>query len=192
MCIRDSLYIPLGGSRGGTWNKIRNVFIIFIISGFWHGANWTFIIWGALNALFFLPIFITKKNRNNLDIVAKGKYLPSIKEFLLMLFTFGLTVFAWIFFRAENIEHAINYIFEIFSNTLFTYPKYDLDDSKKTIFILLFIFIIIEWFGREDQFAIQKLGLKWKYQLRYIMYYFIIYTIFYFEGGEQTFIYFQF
>jgi alginate O-acetyltransferase complex protein AlgI len=190
--FRDYLYIPLGGSRGGTWNKIRNVFIIFIISGFWHGANWTFIIWGALNALFFLPIFITKKNRNNLDIVAKGKYLPSIKEFLLMLFTFGLTVFAWIFFRAENIEHAINYIFEIFSNTLFTYPKYDLDDSKKTIFILLFIFIIIEWFGREDQFAIQKLGLKWKYQLRYIMYYFIIYTIFYFEGGEQTFIYFQF
>lgn len=117
--FRDYLYIPLGGSRGRTWNKIRNVFIIFLVSGFWHGANWTFIIWGALNALYFLPIFITNNNRNNLNIVAQGKYLPNLKEFLLMSLTFILTVFAWIFFRAENIGHAISYINNIFSPTLF-------------------------------------------------------------------------
>ena len=190
--FRDYLYIPLGGSRGGTWNKIRNVFIIFLVSGFWHGANWTFIIWGALNALFFLPIFITNNDRNNLDVVAKGKFLPTIKEFLLMLFTFGLTVFAWIFFRADNIVHAINYISEIFSNTLFTYPKYDQDDSKRSILILLFIFIIIEWYGREQQFAIANLGLKWIWPIRLAMYFAILFAIFWFGGQEQQFIYFQF
>ena len=190
--FRDYLYIPLGGSRGGTWNKIRNIFIIFLVSGFWHGANWTFIIWGALNALYFLPIFITNNNRNNIDTVAKGKYLPSVREFLLMSLTFGLTVFAWIFFRAENISHAFSYISEIFSNTLFTYPTYDKDDSKKTIFILLFIFIIIEWIGREKQFAIQQLGLKWVWPLRLTMYFIILIIIFWFGGSEQQFIYFQF
>lgn len=190
--FRDYLYIPLGGSRGGTWNKIRNVFIIFLVSGFWHGANWTFIVWGALNALYFLPVFITNNNRNNLNVVAKGKYLPSIKEFLLMLFTFGLTVFAWIFFRAENISHAINYISEIFSNTLFTYPAYHKDNSKKTIFILLFIFIIIEWFGREGEFALANLGKTWKRPYRHILYYSITFLIYWFGGKEQQFIYFQF
>ncbi|MGY8923939.1 MAG: MBOAT family O-acyltransferase, partial [Flavobacteriales bacterium] len=72
--FRDYLYIPLGGSRGNKWNQVRNVFIIFIVSGFWHGANWTFIVWGTLNALYFLPILLTKNNRKNLDTVAKGKY----------------------------------------------------------------------------------------------------------------------
>jgi len=190
--FRDYLYIPLGGSRGGTWNKIRNVFIIFLVSGFWHGANWTFIVWGALNALYFLPILLTNNNRNNLDVAAKGKFLPTIKEFLLMLFTFVLTVFAWIFFRADNIAHAINYVSEIFSNTLFTYPKYDQDDSKRSILILLFIFIIIEWYGREQQFAIENLGLKWIWPIRIAMYFAILFAIFWFGGQEQQFIYFQF
>ena len=108
--FRDYLYIPLGGSRGGTWMKVRNTFIIFIVSGFWHGANWTFIIWGALNAIYFLPLLLTKNNRNNLDIAAHGRNLPSIRELSLMLLTFSLTVFAWIFFRADNIGHAISYI----------------------------------------------------------------------------------
>ncbi len=97
--FRDYLYIPLGGSRGGTWMKVRNTFVIFIISGFWHGANWTFIVWGALNAIYFLPLLLTNNNRNNLETVAQGKLLPSIKELSLMLLTFGLTVFAWIFFQ---------------------------------------------------------------------------------------------
>ena len=116
--FRDYLYIPLGGSRGGKWMNIRNIFIIFIVSGFWHGANWTFIVWGGLNALYFLPLLIFNKNRQHLDIVAKGKNLPTFKEFFQILITFGLTVFAWIFFRAENIGHAFSYISEIFSTSL--------------------------------------------------------------------------
>lgn len=122
--FRDYLYIPLGGSRGGTWMKVRNTFIIFIVSGFWHGANWTFIVWGALNAIYFLPLLLTNNNRNNLETVAQGKLLPSIKELSFIFLTFGLTVFAWIFFRAENIGHAISYISEIFSSSLFTIPKF--------------------------------------------------------------------
>jgi len=64
--FRDYLYIPLGGSHGSTWKKVRNTFIIFIVSGFWHGANWTFIVWGALNAIYFLPLLLTNNNRNNI------------------------------------------------------------------------------------------------------------------------------
>ena len=94
--FRDYLYIPLGGSKGGTWRTVRNIFIIFIVSGFWHGANWTFIIWGALNALYFLPLLILTKNRNNLEIVAKGKHLPTVNEFFNISMTFCLTVLAWI------------------------------------------------------------------------------------------------
>ena len=190
--FRDYLYIPLGGSRGGVWNKVRNIFIIFIVSGFWHGANWTFIVWGALNAIYFLPIFLTNNNRNNLDIVAKGKYLPTFKELSSMLSTFTLTVFAWIFFRANNIKHAFEYISEIFSSSLFTFPVYDKDDYVKPILILLFIFVIIEWFGREQQFAIANLWIKWYKPLRWVMYCLIIFIIFYFTGEEQQFIYFQF
>ena len=108
--FRDYLYIPLGGSRGGTWMKVRNTFAIFLVSGFWHGANWTFIIWGALNAIYFLPLLLTNNNRKNLGVVAEGKLLPSFRELFAMLTTFILTVFAWIFFRAEDLNHAFSYI----------------------------------------------------------------------------------
>ena len=186
--FRDYLYIPLGGSRGGIWNKIRNVFIIFLVSGFWHGANWTFIVWGGINALYFLPVFIAKNNRNHIDIVAQGKYLPSIKELFLMLFTFGLTVFAWIFFRANNIEHAMRYIQGIISNSLFTIPEL----RPTNILLLILFFITIEWFGRERQFAIQQLGLNWKPFFRYLFYFVIIIALFWFGRNKEQFIYFQF
>jgi alginate O-acetyltransferase complex protein AlgI len=187
--FRDYLYIPLGGSRGGNWMKIRNTFIIFIVSGFWHGANWTFIIWGALNAIYFLPLLLTNQNRTNLDIVAKGKLIPGIKESLLILLTFGLTVFAWIFFRAESIGHALQYLSEIFSGSIFSFPTVT---GTRSIKILLIVFIIIEWFGRDQQYAIEALGLKWKRPLRHALYYIIIISLFYFGGQEQEFIYFQF
>jgi alginate O-acetyltransferase complex protein AlgI len=189
--FRDYLYIPLGGSRGGKWNKIRNVFIIFIISGFWHGANWTFIIWGALNAIYFLPLLLTNKNRNNLEVVAQGKVLPSLKELFSILFTFSLTVFAWVFFRAENLSHAIQYVSDLFKHPgsfllVSVYMKH------KVIILLLLIFVLVEWFGREGQYAIAHLGIKWKRPFRYALYYVIIISIFWFSGKEQQFIYFQF
>ena len=104
--------------------KIRNTFIIFIVSGFWHGANWTFIVWGALNAIYFLPLLLTKKNRNHIDIVARGKKMPSVKELIKILITFGLTVFAWIFFRAENIGHALSYISGMFSTSILRFQNF--------------------------------------------------------------------
>ena len=190
--FRDYLYIPLGGSKGGVWMKIRNTFIIFLVSGFWHGANWTFIIWGLLNALYIMPSIIFNTNRNNLDSVAQGKLFPSIKEVFQIVVTFSLTVFAWIFFRAENLTHALEYISEIFSNTLFFKPNFfEIEKTPKILFLLL-IFIIIEWVGREKQYAIAKLGVRWPKYIRWMAYYVIIFTVFYYSGKEQQFIYFQF
>ena len=108
--FRDYLYIPLGGSKGGIQMRIRNTFIIFVVSGFWHGANWTFIVWGALNAIYFLPLLLMKKNRVNTNQVAEGRYLPNFKELYQMLFTFFITLIAWVFFRADNVLHAISYL----------------------------------------------------------------------------------
>jgi len=190
--FRDYLYIPLGGSKGGIWMKVRNTFIIFIVSGFWHGANWTFITWGALNAIYFLPLLLTNNNRNNMGTVAQGKSVPTLKESLYMLLTFGLTVFAWIFFRANSIGHAMSYISEIFSPSLLTLPDFPGKEHALITSAFVLLFVLIEWVGREGQYAISHLGLKWKRQFRFAFYYVIIISIFLFGGKEQQFIYFQF
>ena len=187
--FRDYLYIPLGGSRGGTWVKLRNTFIIFIVSGFWHGANWTFIIWGALNAIYFLPLLLTNNNRNNLGIVAKGKLIPSLTELFHMLLTFGLTVFAWIFFRAEDISHAIHYIKGICNSSIFSVPEI----RPVTTLLLLILFVSIEWLGRENQYAIAFPSNKVSRLYRGLAYFIIINIIFIFGNwGGTEFIYFQF
>ena len=190
--FKDYLYIPLGGSKGGMWMKIRNTFIIFLVSGFWHGANWTFIVWGFLNALYIMPSIIFNTNRNNLDIVARGKYLPTIREFFAILLTFSLTVFAWIFFRAANVTNAFSYISEIFSSSLLTIPHFPGIGKAVPIVFLTSIFLIVEWLGREQQYAIAHLGVKWYKPVRWAMYFSIILTIYFFAGSEQQFIYFQF
>jgi hypothetical protein len=105
-----------------------------------------------------------------------------------MSLTFGLTVFAWIFFRAESVSHAFSYIYSIFSDSLFSIPII----RPKDITILIILFIIVEWIGRTELYGIEKLGLKWKPLFRYLMYIVIIITIFWFWGDEQQFIYFQF
>ena len=195
--FRDYLYIPIGGSRGNTLMRIRNTFIIFIVSGFWHGANWTFIIWGALNAVYFLPLLLTNNNRNNLVTVAQGKLFPSIKELSFMLLTFGLTVFAWIFFRAENVSHALSYISNIFNSSLFSFPYLIEPESNDLVFpakliLVIFIFTLIEWFGRTEQFAIANLKI-YKYSiLRYSFYFLLITFLFVMGGSIEQFIYFQF
>ncbi len=185
--FRDYVYIPLGGSKGGLGMKIRNTFIIFLLSGFWHGANWTFIAWGALNAIYFLPLLLLRANRNNLEIVAQGRYLPTFREFLNILLTFSLTTFAWIFFRAADMHHAFQYISIIFSSSLFTIPEV----NTQTL-LLVTVFILIEWFGRENKYAIEDIGLKWPRFIRWVLYYSLTLAIFIFAGKEQPFIYFQF
>ena len=172
--------------------KIRNTFIIFIVSGFWHGANWTFIIWGVLNAVYILPSIISNTNRNNLEIVAKGRLFPTVSDFFAIISTFGLTVFAWIFFRANNVSHAFNYIAEIFSASLFTIPSFEGDTKSLVTAILIGLFVLIEWLGREDKYAIEKLGMSWKKPVRWGFYYSVVILIFLFTGENQTFIYFQF
>ena len=186
--FRDYLYIPLGGSKGGTWMKVRNTFVIFLVSGFWHGANWTFIIWGFLNALYIMPSIIFNTHRNNLDTVAQGKYLPSIKEVISMGVTFFLTIFAWIFFRAENLGHALSYIKVIFSKSLLTLPQI----RPISVIVFVLIFMLIEWQGRDKKYAIEHLGFKWPIIMRWVFYYTLIILIISFSGKEQEFIYFQF
>jgi len=190
--FRDYLYIPLGGSLGGTWMKIRNTFIIFIVSGFWHGANWTFIVWGALNAIYFLPLLLLNRNRVNTDVVAQGKYLPTLKEFFQMSVTFGLTVLAWVFFRAENIGHAFSYLSTIFSKSIFSIPYFPGRRHALMTVLLIIVFTIIEWFGREGKYALESTGIKWKTPMKWTMYYTIVIAIFMFTGKQQQFIYFQF
>lgn len=186
--FKDYLYIPLGGGRGGDFLRIRNTLIIFIVSGLWHGANWTFITWGLINAIYILPSIILKSNRAHIEIVAQGRLLPSKKEVLQMGMTFLLTAFAWVFFRASNIQQALVYIDGIFSKSLFSLPTI----RPVTLSLLLMFFLTVEWVGREQKYAIEKLGLRWKSPLRYTLYYVIIIALFLFNGKNQEFIYFQF
>jgi alginate O-acetyltransferase complex protein AlgI len=190
--FKDYLYIPLGGSRGNMWSKIRNTFIIFLVSGFWHGANWTFILWGALNALFIMPSIIFKTHRNNLEIVAKGRTFPKLRDLISMIITFSLTAFAWIFFRAETVTKAFIYIRNIFKKSLFTVPYFDGRPYALVIIILTIFFLIIEWMGREQQYAIAKIFEHKKSFIRISFYYLLIILIFVFAGSNQQFIYFQF
>ena len=170
---------------------VRNTLTIFIVSGFWHGANWTFIVWGALNAVYFIPLLLLNKNRDNLDIVAKGKRLPHAKDVFGMVSTFSLVVLTWVFFRAENLKDALSYLSAIFSRTLFTTPHYFGKGCVLTI-VLIIIFLLIEWIGRENQYAISQTGFSWPKPMRWTFYYSLIAAICFFGGSEQQFIYFQF
>lgn len=190
--FKDYVYIPLGGSKGGMWKKIRNTFAIFLLSGFWHGANWTFIFWGLLNALYIMPLIIFNTNRNNLDIAAAGRIWPSLKELFSMGVTFCLTVFAWIFFRAENVTHAFAYVSGIFSISFFTIPTYHNFNESLVILFIVAIFFFIEWIGREEPYAIAKSGTVKSDFVRYAIYYVIIIALFVFQGTSNQFIYFQF
>lgn len=187
--FRDYVYIPLGGSKVGKAKTIRNVFIIFLVSGFWHGANWTFIAWGGLHALFFLPLLLFQKNRINLTVVAENSFLPSIREVWAITLTFGLTVLAWIFFRAENIGHAMDILVSIFSGGLFEKPSV----LPIKVIAYIAIFMSIEWLGRRKRYAIEDLSFLNK-PMRWLFYVGLLLTI-YFLGRfsqEIEFIYFQF
>ena len=173
--------------------KVRNTFIIFIVSGFWHGADWTFIVWGGLNALYFLPLLLTRRNRKNLEVVAKDSYLPSLKELGQMVLTFGLTVFAWIFFRAQNLEHAIDYIDKIFSFSLFKIPYYEGFGYAVKIFPILFLFFFMEWLGRKDKYAIENFRINEIPVVNWLYYSGLVFLIgMYMATSETDFIYFQF
>jgi len=187
--FRDYVYIPLGGSRGGKWQAIRNTFIIFLVSGFWHGANWTFIAWGGYHAVLFMPLLLLQKNRRNTDMVAKGRILPNLKEIFQISITFMLVVLGWIIFRAETIGISLLYIKTILSKSLFTLPHYVVGMSKTVLFIGLLL--LVEWFQRDKKHALE-LNVTGNKYLKWTIYYSIVLIILEFGAYSQSFIYFQF
>lgn len=185
--FRDYVYIPLGGSRNGDWKNVRNVFIIFIVSGFWHGANWTFIVWGGLNALYFLPSLLLKRNRRFTDGIAEKRWLPDARTFLRIIGTFLLSSLAWIFFRAPSFGTAMDYILGLWStNFSIQHPL------EEQYWILLAFFILIEWASRNKGFA-QWIGTHPYRFSRWVFYAFILSLVALYGSFEKTsFIYFQF
>jgi len=193
--FRDYLYIPLGGSRVSQSKAIRNVFAIFVVSGFWHGANWTFVIWGLLNAIYFLPSFILGSNRKHLKTVAENNHFPSLVELRQMIITFTLTCFAWIFFRAESFSHACNYIFGVVNyRNFFKVIEFDKIGLKQnTDWLILFfigILLFVEWINRRNKHGLEKLPKS--IILRWSIYISIALLIIQYFGSKETFIYFQF
>ena len=187
--FRDYIYIPLGGSRCGKAKIIRNTFVIFLLSGLWHGANWTFVCWGAYNALLFIPLLLSGKNRKNMNTVAPNSVFPSLKETTQMAITFLLVTIGWIFFRATSMEQAIGYITRIFTEFSIETPFYSL---KASLFVTLLL--IAEWNMRHREHALdlRERGLT-KYRATRMLLYFIIFMATLLMAGENVeFIYFQF
>lgn len=184
--FRDYLYIPLGGSRGCRSTAIRNTFVVFIVSGFWHGANWTFIAWGALNALFFVPLMITDKNRKHLDLVASGRLLPTFSELSRMLITFVLVTITWVLFRAENIGQATVCLQKIFSLSFFA-PVEVL--PLQAVRVICFV-MLVEWLQRDKQHALE--GLKFNVAGRWLLYLILAVYCASLVNFQSEFVYFQF
>lgn len=182
--FRDYVYIPLGGSRGGKLASLRNVLIVFLVSGLWHGANWTYVIWGLINALMFIPLLLFNWNRSNLDEIAEGRLLPSAREFVSVLATFSFTCLAWIYFRSETVTAANEYIWRLFTSGEFGLPIEYLWVVPLIAFLLCF-----EWINRLDPFPTFKFK---KPALNILGYFGLIYMASAVCRQTQTFIYFQF
>jgi len=182
--FRDYVYIPLGGSRGGKWMSLRNIMIVFLVSGLWHGANWTYVIWGLINAVMFAPLLLFDWNRNNLDEVADGRMVPSVHEFVSILATFMFACLAWIYFRSDSVADANDYLYRIFSSGEFNLPFGYLWVCPLILFLIGF-----EWINRVDPFPTFKFR---NVSLNVLGYFCLIYVASVFSSQTQTFIYFQF
>ncbi|MCI4671329.1 MAG: MBOAT family protein [Bacteroidia bacterium] len=184
--FRDYLYIPLGGSRGGKWMRLRNVIIIFTVSGFWHGANWTFVVWGFLNGLYYIPLMLLGLQFGNKgSVVAQGKLLPNFKEILMIGSTYFMTIIAWIFFRAKDVGEAFGYIGRLFTNWHFSMPS-----GKLEVMFFIIIMLIFEWLQREEPhgFRLKSVPLV----ARWVIYGITTIAIFKYFSLDKSFIYFAF
>ena len=158
--FRDYLYIPLGGSKGSKLFQVRNTFIIFLVSGFWHGANFTYVAWGLINALYFLPLLLLNQNRKNVDDFTLGFNFDSIRTLLSILTTFSLTCIAWIFFRSKTITDAILYIKRMFENHKFNSEYFRIERYSNELLALVLVFVIIEWNNRHK---LEPISGKWSW-----------------------------
>lgn len=190
--FRDYLYIPLGGSRVNNARKIRNTFVVFWVSGFWHGANWTFIFWGLLHAIYFLPLLLLGQNRKYLDVTAQDRILPSIRELWNISLTFTWISVAWVFFRADSIGNAFDYLKMLVSPSLFSVPNFEGADSAIILLLGIIFLLVMEWMSRKYEYGLAIIEKLPNRLLRYAIYYTLIFVIYYFNGKEQEFIYFQF
>ncbi|PWM63164.1 MAG: membrane-bound O-acyltransferase family protein [Clostridia bacterium] len=188
--FRDYIYIPLGGSRCSQAKVMRNTMIIFLVSGFWHGANWTFIVWGAYHAFLFFPLMMLKMNRKYTDVVAKGRIIPSIKEFVQMSITFMLALIGWIIFRADNIGSALDYIARMCSGSIL---DVNIVYGKKAL-LYIFLLLVVEWLQRDKQHGLQisENGLLKYSTVRWTVYVTIALFTILLAGTQAEFIYFQF
>jgi D-alanyl-lipoteichoic acid acyltransferase DltB (MBOAT superfamily) len=179
--FRDYLYIPLGGSKERKWKSIRNIFIIFLVSGLWHGANWTFIVWGLFHAVLFLPSFMSNTNRKYTgSIIGENSFLPTLKELLQVGVTFFFVTIGWVFFRSETLVDSFQFLYIMIFDFSF-------QTSYNGVFISIVIFVLIEYLIRKEE------RLKEKY-FKYDWVVFSLLTILILEnfGGINNFIYFQF
>lgn len=190
--FRDYLYIPLGGSRGGSLQKIRNTFVIFIVSGFWHGANWTYIVWGGLNALYFLPLQLLKINRVHLDAPGQGRMLPTFRETSQILTTFVLTVTAWIFFRSDSITTAFAIFAKIFSSSLLEIPRFLGIRDAITTSILVALMMIFDWVGRNENHSLKRMPDSLFFRTAVYLFFLHLILSNAIKVDEVEFIYFQF
>lgn len=184
--FRDYIYIPLGGSRVSKAKVIRNTLVIFLVSGLWHGANWTFVAWGAYHAILFLPLIVLGKNRKYTNIIAEERALPSLKEFGQMLLTFLLAMIGWVLFRSETIGQAWDFLCGMFSKSLFAMPSIPV---KTLLFVL--IMLVVEWIQRKKEHGFVMDGVK-SGVVRYACYLAVLVVIFVFGVFNESFIYCQF
>lgn len=185
--FRDYVYIPLGGSRVSQLKQLRNIFIIFIVSGFWHGANWTFIIWGGLHACYYIPVMLTGKHREFTGTVALNKSIPSLKELSQITITFLLVTLAWIFFRAASITVAIQYLKRLFTNVTFNVQYLNIERYSIEALGLVALLLFFEWPHREYE---HPFVLKFRWIKMIIILLLLLMLGVYSE--HNSFIYFQF
>lgn len=187
--FRDYVYFPLGGSRGSRMLTLRNTLIIFMLSGLWHGANWTYVVWGAYHALLFTPLFIMGTNRRHKDVPAAGRLLPRPAEAMQMLATFAFVVVGWVIFRAESITQAVHYLWRMVSHFSEPWPSHG-----NTPFIYCGLVLVAEWLQRDKEHALQlpHHGLLRLRAARWMCYLLLTACTFFLMGNQSTFIYFQF
>ena len=190
--FRDYVYFPLGGSRCAKWKIYRNMLIVFVVSGLWHGANWTFVVWGLYNALLIIIWRVLGIN-NSKGIIAQNSLLPSIKEICQVLITFFLVIIGWIIFRSENLHQASDYLFRMFSTI---HLDMHLEIAKRMLIFGIMPLMIVEYLQRYKDHVLQfPATTLFKYRgFRWAIYIGLLATIFLldFTGKSQEFIYFQF